>query len=182
VEDIIAAKNDTFKIITKTGEEYSCNAVLLSIGRRGSPRKLNIPGENSIKVAYRLLEPERISNKKIMVVGGGDSAVETALLLKDQNEVILSYRSDKFSRLKPKNKEKITEAITDGSVEVLFNSNLQSIKEDHVLVKINENDQFKKIANDLIYIFAGGELPTAFLQKAGVQITKRFGQIVKKHR
>jgi thioredoxin reductase len=117
-----------------------------------------------------------------MVVGGGDSAVETALLLKDQNEVILSYRSDKFSRLKPKNKEKITEAIEDGTVEVLFNSNLQSIKEDHVLVKINENDQIKKIANDLIYIFAGGELPTAFLQKAGVQITKRFGQIVKKHR
>jgi thioredoxin reductase (NADPH) len=182
VEDIIAAKNDTFKIITKNGQEFSCNAVLLSIGRRGSPRKLNIPGENSSKVAYRLLEPERISNKKIMVVGGGDSAIESDLLLKDHNEVILSYRNDKFSRLKPKNKDKINEAIGDGTVKVLFNSNLQSIHEDHILIKINENEPIKKVANDLIYIFAGGELPTAFLQKAGVQITKRFGHIVKKYR
>lgn len=182
VEDITAAKNDTFKIITKTGEEFSCNSVLLSIGRRGSPRKLNIPGENSSKVAYRLLEPERISNKKIMVVGGGDSAVESALLLKNNNEVILSYRNDKFSRLKPKNKDKINEAIGDGSIEVLFNSILQSISKDHVLIKLNENEQDKKLDNDLVYIFAGGELPTAFLQKAGVQITKRFGHIVRKYR
>ena len=127
VENIIAAQNDTFKIITINGEEYMCNTVLLSIGRRGSPRKLNVPGEDSSKVAYRLLEPERIHNKKILVVGGGDSAVETVLLVKDANEVILSYRKDKFSRLKPKNKEKINAAIEDGSVQVIFNSNVIAI-------------------------------------------------------
>ena len=89
---------------------------LLSIGRRGTPRKLAYPGEESQKVAYRLLEPEQISGKKIIVVGGGDSAIESALLLKDDNEVILSYRKDKFSRLKPKNKEKIEQAIADNSI------------------------------------------------------------------
>ena len=157
------------------------NNVLLAIGRRGSPRKLNVPGEDSSKVAYRLLEPERISNKKIIVVGGGDSAIESALLLKDENKVILSYRKDQFSRLKPKNREKINEAIEDRSIEVLYNSNLVSINEKDVLIKFGADETTQNIENDLVYIFAGGELPTGFLQKAGVEISKRFGYILKKH-
>ena len=181
VEQIIPSENDTFKIITNTNQEYICNNVLLSIGRRGSPRKLNVPGEESIKVAYRLLEPERIIDKKVMVVGGGDSAIETALLVKDMNETILSYRKENFSRLKPKNKEKINAAIEDKSIDVIFNSNVASINPDHVLLKINEQGEVKRIENDLVYIFAGGELPTSFLQKAGVEITKRFGYIMKSH-
>ncbi len=179
VEQIIPIENDTFKIITNSNEEYICNNVLLSIGRRGSPRKLNVPGEESQKVAYRLLEPENIQNKKVLVVGGGDSAIETVLLLKDENEAILSYRKDQFSRLKPKNKEKIKQAIENGSVKVIFNSNVVSIHDDHVLLKID--DETKQIDNDLVYIFAGGELPTSFLQKAGVEVKKRFGYTMKRH-
>ena len=182
VEQIIPMKNDTFKILTNTNKEYICNQVLLSIGRRGSPRKLNIPGEDSPKVAYRLLEPERISNKKIIVVGGGDSAIEVVLLLKDNNDVILSYRKDKFSRLKPKNKEKIKQAIEENSIQVIYNSNLVSIKENSVLLKVNGDELTREIDNDLVYIFAGGELPTKFLEKAGINITKRFGYIMKKHK
>ncbi len=181
VEQIIPTENDTFKIITNTNQEYICNNVLLSIGRRGSPRKLNVPGEESIKVAYRLLEPERIIDKKVLVVGGGDSAIETVLLLKDNNDAILSYRKDKFSRLKPKNKEKINEAIADKSVEVIFDSNVVSINDNYVLLKLNNQDDINQIENDLVYIFAGGELPTGFLQKAGIEITKRFGYIMKRH-
>lgn len=179
VESIIPIQDNNFRVVTNKGDEYMCNHVLLAIGRRGSPRKLNIPGEDLPKVAYRLLEPERITGKKIIVVGGGDSAIESALLLKDANEVILSYRSDKFSRLKPKNKEKINEAIADKSITVLFSSNLELIKEKTVL--ISANGKSEEMENDLIYIFAGGELPTSFLQKAGVEISKRFGHIMKKH-
>ncbi len=182
VEQIVPLENNTFRIITNTNEEYICNNVLLSIGRRGSPRKLNVPGEESEKVAYRLLEPERIIDKKVLVVGGGDSAIETALLVKDTNKTILSYRKENFSRLKPKNKEKINAAIEDKSISVIFNSNVVSINKDHVLLKINEQDEVKQIENDLVYIFAGGELPTSFLQKAGVEITKRFGYIMKSHK
>ncbi|MCF6181806.1 NAD(P)-binding domain-containing protein [Lutibacter sp.] len=181
VESINLLGNNTFKILTNTNKEYICNNVLLAIGRRGSPRKLNIPGENSTKVAYRLIESERIKNKKIMVVGGGDSAIETVLLLKNRNSVTLSYRKDKFSRLKPKNREKIKEAIENKSITVLFNSNLTAIKTDFVEVKFDSNS-IEKVENDLVYIFAGGELPTAFLQKAGVEITKRFGYIMKTHK
>jgi thioredoxin reductase/Pyruvate/2-oxoacid:ferredoxin oxidoreductase delta subunit len=179
VKDIEPLENGTFKVVADNGDQYVSNNVLLAIGRRGSPRKLNVPGEDLPKVAYRLLEPERISNKKIIVVGGGDSAVESALLLKDQNEVILSYRNDKFSRLKPKNKENVDRAIADHSLRIMFNSNITTIREKSVLMTIGE--ETKELENDLVYIFAGGELPTQFLQRAGVEITKRFGHIVKKH-
>lgn len=181
VEQIIPVENDLFKIITNSNEEYLCNNVLLSIGRRGTPRKLNVPGEDSKKVAYRLLEPERIVAKKILVVGGGDSAIESVLLLSNNNRTTLSYRKDKFSRLKPKNRDRINEAIENNSVEVIFNSNVVSINENEVLLKIDSNNHTKIIENDLVYIFAGGELPTSFLQKAGVEISKRFGYVMKKH-
>ena len=180
VESIVPIEDEIFKIETNTGDEYLCNQVLLSIGRRGTPRKLDVPGEESQKVAYRLLEPEQISDKKIIVVGGGDSAIESALLLKDHNQVILSYRKDKFSRLKPKNRDKIEKAIADNSIQVQFNSNVVSIADKSVLMKID--DESIEIENDLVYIFAGGELPTSFLQNAGIQITKRYGHIMKKHK
>ncbi|MCK0192043.1 NAD(P)-binding domain-containing protein [Arenibacter sp. F20364] len=182
VESIVPIDDEVFKIMTNTGDEYLCNQVLLSIGRRGTPRKLGVPGEDSQKVAYRLLEPEQISRKKIIVVGGGDSAIESALLLKDENEVILSYRKDKFSRLKPKNKKKIEQSMSDKSIRVEFNSNLVSIADNTVLMKLEDEDIEIEIENDLVYIFAGGELPTSFLQNAGVEISKRFGHVMKKHK
>jgi len=180
VEGITPIENETFRITTNTGNEYICNQVLLSIGRRGTPRKLGVPGEDTQKVAYRLLEPEQISNKKIIVVGGGDSAIESALLLKDGNEVILSYRKDKFSRLKPKNRENIEEAIANNSIKVVYNSNLLSINDQSVLIN-TEDDEAMEIKNDMVFIFAGGELPTSFLQNAGIEVSKRFGHIMKKH-
>ncbi len=182
VEGIVPIEDEIFKITTNTGQEYLCNQVLLSIGRRGTPRKLGVPGEESQKVAYRLLEPEQIADKKIIVVGGGDSAIESALLLKDDNKVLLSYRKDKFSRLKPKNREKVEQAIADTSIQVVYNSNLVSIATSSVLLKTEDSDSDIEVENDLVYIFAGGELPTSFLQNAGIEITKRFGHIMKKHK
>ena len=181
VEEVIPLEDDTFKLTTNTGEDYIANHVLIAIGRRGSPRKLGVYGEESQKVAYRLLEPERITGKKIVVVGGGDSAIESAMLLMDENVVILSYRKDKFARLKPKNKEKILVAEANNSLKIMYSSNLVAIEEKEVVMQVGENEDWIRIENDLVYIFAGGELPTKFLEKAGVQITKRFGYIVKKH-
>ncbi|MCX6283384.1 MAG: NAD(P)-binding domain-containing protein [Bacteroidetes bacterium] len=152
-------------------------------GRQGSPRKLNIPGEELEKVAYRLLEPELISGKEVMVVGGGDSAIESALLLAPNNKVILSYRGEAFSRIKPQNKEKIDEAVEKGLVDMRLNTNLESIEQDEItLASGGEGGEKTRLKNDLVYIFAGGELPTQFLKKVGLQITKKFGEAVLKHR
>ncbi len=136
--------------------------MLLAIGRRGTPRKLGVPGEELEKVAYRLLEPEDIKDKNIVVVGGGDSAIESALLLAYQNTVILSYRGETFNRLKLKNAEKIQSAIQNGIVKVKFNSNIAAITSDTVAFSSHGSTEKEIIANDLVYIFAGGELPTEF--------------------
>ena len=176
----IQPNGNGFKVNTNQEEEFKTQTILLAIGRRGSPRKLGVPGEQSEKVAYRLLEPERIEDKKVIVVGGGDSAVEAAMSLADQNEVILSYRKDAFGRIKPKNRERLTYYLGMEKMQVIYDSNLTKIEKETVHLKIGE-DEPKNLANDLVYIFAGGELPTQFLQKAGVMITKRFGYTMRKH-
>jgi len=181
VENIIPRANGSFKIITSNAEVIICNQVLIAIGRRGSPRKLGIIGETLPKVYYRLLEPELIHNKNILVVGGGDSAIESAMLLMDDNNVILSYRKDQFNRIKPKNKEKITRAQAENKITIIYNSNLVEVEDKVILLKVKDEDEIKEIKNDLVYIFAGGELPTKFLANAGIAIEKRFGYIMKKH-
>ena len=173
--------NDYFEVTTDKGS-YKSRAVLLAIGRRGSPRKLGVPGEEKEKVFYRLLEPELIHNNKILVVGGGDSAIETAILLREEaNQVTISYRSDSFSRLKQKNLEKITKAINDGEIKVLYNSKVIEIFDDKVALELNDSDRHIEIQNHLVYVFAGGDLPTKFLEKIGIAITTKFGEAILKH-
>lgn len=180
VEDIVFQDN-RFIVETINKEQFTARKVILSIGRRGTPRKLNIPGEVSSKVAYRLLEPEQIENKKIIVVGGGDSAIESAMLLADQNQVTLSYRGESFGRIKPRNNEKIKEAISTHKIDVRFNTNLKSIGDKSVNITELSSGEVTSLENDLVYIFAGGELPTQFLEKAGIKITKKFGDAILKH-
>lgn len=180
VENIVPQKDGTFRVLTNTGKEFVGNNVLLAIGRRGSPRKLGVPGEELPKVAYRLLEPENISGKRVLVVGGGDSAVESAMLLMDTNNVVLSYRQSQFARIKPKNRQAIDAAVAAGRLKIEYGTELVSIEEGHVMIKGAEGS--RRMENDLVYVFAGGELPTGFLEKVGIAITKRFGHVVKKHK
>lgn len=180
VEAINRVGNE-FEIETLNGEKITTKTVLLALGRRGTPRKLGVEGEMSQKVAYRLLEPELIQNKKVLVVGGGDSAVESALLLANENTVTLSYRSEKFSRLKTKNAELIKNAALTGLVDIQYSTEVIAINEKqvHLINKItNEN---MTIDNHMVYIFAGGELPNGFLKKCGIQVNLKQGEVVMKH-
>jgi len=176
----ITSENGIFKVATLKGELFTGESVLLAIGRRGTPRKLNIPGEMKEKVAYRLLEPELISGKDVIVVGGGDSAIESALLLADENKVIISYRNEVFNRLKPANNDALNKAVADKKLEVMFSTNIISIEDEYVNIAFGKSGETKKVKNDLVYVFAGGELPTQFLEKAGIRITKKFGETVLK--
>jgi thioredoxin reductase (NADPH) len=175
-------KQGDILLVQTNKDHYTTKAVLLSIGRRGSPRKLDVPGEEKEKVSYRLLEPELIHNQKVLVVGGGDSAIESAMLLADENNfVTISYRGDSFARLKPKNLERITNESKSGKVKIYLNSEVSEILDNSVILKLQNRNDPLVIENDLVYIFAGGILPTKFLEEIGIKITKKFGEAVLKH-
>jgi len=173
---------DYFEVVTSKGR-YKTTGVVLAIGRRGSPRKLNVPGEEREKVYYRLLEPEHIKDQKVLVVGGGDSAIESAILLADEgNEVTLSYRSESFSRIKPRNLEKVKQYSDSRKISVIFKSIVNEITDTEVHLSVEGYNLPQVLSNDLVYIFAGGELPTKFLEKIGIGISKKFGEAILSHK
>ncbi len=171
----IQQSGDGFLVTTQQGE-YRTRAVLLAIGRRGTPRTLGVPGEELPKVVYRLIDPAQYAGQRVLVVGGGDSALEAALAVSDENgtSVTLSYRSGAFSRAKPKNRERIDAAVAAGRLRVIFNSNVTRITADTVEIDLGEG-QSETLANDAIIVSAGGLLPTPFLKKIGVEVETKFG-------
>jgi putative YpdA family bacillithiol system oxidoreductase len=167
VETVKRAEGGLFHIRTAR-EEYRARTVVLSLGRAGTPRKLGVKGEELPHVLYRLIEADHYTYKNILIVGGGDSAVEAAMGLAHQpgNRVTISYRRNEFSRLKDRNAKRIEENIQSGKLEVLFNS---SPKEFRVgSVQIECDDEVRELPNDFVWIFAGGTPPSDFLKAAGV--------------
>lgn len=162
--------------VTTGKDAYLARRVILAIGRRGVPRKLGVPGEESSKVAYSLREPDHFRDDRIIVVGGGDSAVEAALALAEQpgNRVALSYRGDALNRIKDGNRIRFDEALKSGRVEALWRSRIIEIGEDHVRLK-DEADSERSLENDRVFVFIGGELPNKFLIDCGIEIETKFG-------
>jgi thioredoxin reductase (NADPH) len=167
VEDVRKDSDNVFEVVT-TKNTYRSRAVILGLGRAGTPRKLGVPGEDLPKVMYRLIEADHYVNKKILVVGGGDSAVEAAIGLSQQpgNKVTLSYRKGAFNRIKERNAQRIQECIRTRKVNVLFNSVPAEFKPSSVVLDVQGIRQ--EIPNDFSWIFAGGDPPTAFLKKIGI--------------
>jgi thioredoxin reductase/NAD-dependent dihydropyrimidine dehydrogenase PreA subunit len=155
--------------------EYLTRNVLLAIGRRGTPRKLGVPGEESSKVVYRLIDPEQYSGKKVLVVGGGDSAIEAAVATAEQpgTKVILSYRSNAFGRVKQKNRERLEEAEKAGKLTVLLSSNVAKIEPGHV--HIDHDGKAVCHENDGVIVCAGGILPTGMLKDMGIHVETKYG-------
>jgi thioredoxin reductase len=172
VESIRKDADGLFTVETAEGQ-YRARYVVLAIGKTGSPRKLGVKGEELSKVMYRLIEADHYVNKKILVVGGGDSAVEAAMGLAHQvgNTVTLSYRQAGFSRIKDRNAQLLQECIRKGKLKVLFNSNPVEFRQDSVVLDVNGARQ--SLPNDFVWIFAGGDPPTAFLKKIGIGFGQR---------
>ena len=167
VEDIKKGEDGFFTVMT-VNNQYRARAVILALGRAGEPRKLGVKGEDLPKVMYRLIEADHYINKKILVIGGGDSAVEAAMGLASQagNQVTLSYRSERFSRIKERNAKRIEDFMKAGKLKVLFNSNPVEFKPESVVIDVA--GQVQEMPNDYVWIFAGGTPPNAFLKKIGV--------------
>jgi len=172
VEDVQRGQ-DGFFTVTTNKTKYRAHAVVLGLGRSGSPKKLGVKGEELPKVMYRLIEADHYVNKKILVVGGGDSAIEAAMGLANQkgNVVTLSYRKEAFSRIKERNAQRVQECMRSGKVKAVFNSNPVEFKPNSVILDVGGKTQ--EIPNDFVWIFAGGEPPTAFLKKIGVSFGAR---------
>ena len=167
VEHIAKGGDGIFTVKSATNE-YRTRAVILALGKTGTPRKLGVPGEELPKVMYRLIEADHYVNKKILVVGGGDSAVEAAMGLAHQvgNKVTLCYRSAQFSRIKERNTKRIEDCMRSGKVEVLFNTNPVEFKSESVVLDVQ--GQQRELPNDFVFIFAGGVPPYDFLKKIGI--------------
>jgi thioredoxin reductase (NADPH) len=165
--EAVRRENGFFDVRTPAGK-YRSRSVVLALGRAGTPRKLGVPGEELPHVLYRLIEAEHYTHKHVLIVGGGDSAVEAALALAYQpgNVVTLSYRRDAFSRLKERNDRRIREQIQSGRIHVLFNSNPIEFRVGNVLLDCS--GELREIQNDHVWIFAGGTMPTDFLKSIGI--------------
>jgi thioredoxin reductase/Pyruvate/2-oxoacid:ferredoxin oxidoreductase delta subunit len=172
--DEITRDGDAYCVRTSKGS-YRTRTVLLSIGRRGTPRKLGVPGEEAAKVVYRLIDPEQYRGQHVLVVGGGDSALEAATSIAEQPDtrVTLSYRSEAFSRAKQKNRDKVEQARSQGRLSVLFKSNVKQVLEHSV--QLDHDGQVVEIPNDAVIVSAGGVLPTPFLKKTGIEVDTKYG-------
>jgi len=155
--------------------EYTSKTVVLALGRRGSPRKLGVPGEEQSKVVYRLVDPSQYQGKSVLVVGGGDSALEAACSIAEEQdtEVTISYRKDNFSRAKQKNQQRVEALRNQNQLTVLFSSQVKAIGKQSVL--INLEDKTKEIPNQSVIVCAGGILPTGLLKSIGVTVEMKYG-------
>lgn len=160
-------------VITSPRRSYEARAVVLALGRRGTPRKLGVPGEELGKVMYRLMDASSYQGCDVLVVGGGDSAVEAALGLAVQgtNRVTLSYRGTGFTRIKERNAGRLEEIRRAGKLSVCLASNVRRIDEGKILLQTAEGE--REVRNDYVFIFAGGEMPFDFLKSIGVQFHSR---------
>ena len=159
---------------TETGA-YKARHVCLAVGRRGVPRKLGVPGEDASKVAYSLLDAHSYQDRRVLVVGGGDSAVETALGLAEQsgNRVTLSYRKESFFRVKERNQERLEKARAAGKLDVRFSTHVVAIDPDAVELEGHGGER-DRLPNDEVFVMAGGTAPTELLTRAGVSFDPKL--------
>jgi thioredoxin reductase len=157
-------------------QRYRCSQVLLAIGRRGTPRQLGVEGEELTKVVYRLIDPEQYQRRSVLVVGGGDSALEAAASIAEQSgsQVTLTYRGDAFSRAKPKNRVRIEALQSSGQLNVLLSTS--PIKIEQKRVHLKTSDQTLVLENDDVIICAGGVLPSGLLKEIGITMETKYGE------
>ncbi len=163
--------------ITSIKNSYQAKTVLLAIGRRGTPRKLGVDGEDQPKVVYELIDAEQYRNKHVLVVGGGDSALEAAISIANEpgTQVAISYRSESFSRAKEKNRQLIENAHKEKGLNIILSSTVKKINEK--TVEIDQQGKVINLQNDAVIVCAGGILPTPFLKQIGIEVETKHGTV-----
>jgi thioredoxin reductase/ferredoxin len=173
---VIAPSHVGFEVRTASAS-YRAGSVILAIGRRGTPRKLGVPGEDLAKVVYRLVDPEQYRGQAVLVVGGGDSALEAAIAVASEpkSTVTLAYRGDAIGRAKAKNRAEIERLAGDGRIDLRLGTEVRRIAADRVMIE--QGGQVISIDNDIVIVCAGGVLPTEFLRNIGIEIETKRGAV-----
>jgi thioredoxin reductase (NADPH) len=172
--EAVEKEEDGFVVRTSKAA-YRASSVLLAIGRRGTPRKLAVPGEELPKVVYRLIDPDQYIGQEVLVVGGGDSALEAAASIAEVSgtQVTLSYRGEAFGRAKPRNRQRVAQAADRGNLKLLLSSSVSHIHPD--LVILEHGGKKVEIRNGAVIVSAGGVLPNEFLNKVGIRVETKYG-------
>jgi thioredoxin reductase len=171
VENVV--REGPFLCVHTASEVFRARRVVLATGRRGTPRRLEVPGEELGKVFYDIAEMEAFRERRLLVVGGGESAIESALGLANQagTDVTLCYRGDVFSRVRERNSAKLADAIQEKRIRALLRSQVREIRSDSVVLDVGDRDQV--LPNDNVIVRIGGELPVKFLERIGVRMVKK---------
>jgi thioredoxin reductase len=172
-EGVTAIRRNGARFVVESSKRaYTGRHVVLAVGKRGTPRRLGVSGEELSKVAYRLIEAESYTDCDLLVVGGGDSAVEAALALgRNRNRTTLCYRGRDFRRIRERNNTALQEAEAEGRVTVQRNTHVREIRSRSVLVDCGGSPA--EIPNDYVFVLVGGESPEDFLQRTGVEIVEK---------
>ena len=176
-------------LVVENGEEESVYArrVIVAIGRSGNFRSLGVPGEDKDIVHHRLHDPTKHAGGDVLVVGGGDSALEAAIALVEAGaRVTLSYRRDEFTRPKPENVDRAYELATyhsgTGSLRLMMRSDVEAIGDDGVAIRkraedVSETDETETVASDAVFAMIGREAPLDFFRRSGIRLRNDFGDL-----
>ncbi len=172
----IEKRDALFHLTSDKGTVYKAQRVIIAIGIRGNPRKLNVPGEEREEVYHRLYSPRLYKNEDILVVGGGNSAIEAALTLSEQNRVVLSYRGDAFYRIFKDNERLLNEAINQDRIRVIPNSNVTRFGDGQatLLIKDDSGQREEAILYNHVFVLAGAELPVKLLKSFGIRMENEW--------
>jgi len=175
----IEGQDGAFRVQTNRGP-MDARKVVLATGLRGTPRKIGCRGEDLAKVTYRLIDTEQYEGCDVLVVGGGDSAVEAAVQLAEQSDarVSISYRGDSFSKCRDANRKKIAGLVQARRVRELLSSEVDLINENEVVLTVAGSPQV--LPNHFVIVNIGGEVPLEFLSKLQISLEKHFGEERKK--
>ncbi|HET6410586.1 MAG TPA: NAD(P)-binding domain-containing protein [Anaeromyxobacter sp.] len=171
----IEGSDGRFAVTTERGA-LPAQKVVLAIGRRGTPRRLGVKGEDLEKVVYGLTDPEQYDGQKVLVVGGGDAALEAAIQLSEEStaEVSLSYRGAELGRCREANRQKFGALSAAGRIGALLSSQVTEIRAQEVVLEAR--GAAVRLQNDFVIVNIGGELPVEFLAKSGVSLRRYYGE------